>query len=302
MRYLEGSEVDDAERFLEFAIEAAQKSKCRKSQRGVVIVREGWVITSGYNKPLLEELCEPCLRDTVHDNSRVELCKGIHAEQMAIINARDYSLKDTTMFHIKLKNGVPVPSENPSCTVCSRMIAYAGMEFVLWQKEGYMMYMPEEFNNEGFKYFTENKKIKDMEKKINTITLCSSALFFPNLYPIKSYIENEGYNVLLPSMKDYHDLEEKALAKIQNDLISEHFRKIDESDAIYIANFNKNDIKGYIGGNTFLEMGHAFYRKIPIFLMKDIPKVSYKEEILAMKPIVIGKDYGLIKKIIEEHL
>lgn len=157
MRYLEGDEIIDAEKFLEFAIKAARNSKCKKSQRGVVIVREGWVVSEGYNQPMLEEICEPCLRDNVHDNSKVELCNGIHAEHMAIINARNYSLKDSIMYHIKLKNGAPVHSGNPSCTICSRLISYAGMEFVLWQKEGYKLYSPEEFNRESFRYFLKSK-------------------------------------------------------------------------------------------------------------------------------------------------
>lgn len=122
------------------------------------------------------------------------------------------------------------------------------------------------------------------------ITLCSSARFFDRLYEIKRELEKQGHEVFLPSMKNYHELEETALAKIQHDLIKEHFKQIDKSDAIFVANFDK-DIKGYIGGNSLLEMGKAFDKGIPIFLLNNIPEVSYKEEIKAMKPIVVGTDF-----------
>lgn len=133
------------------------------------------------------------------------------------------------------------------------------------------------------------------------ITLCSSAKFFEKLWSIKKSLEERGYEVLLPSMRDYHHLEEDALAKIQNDLIREHFRKIEQSQAVYIANYDKNGIAGYIGGNSFLEMGLAFYRKIPIFLLQDIPpQASYREELIALQPIVVGEDWDRLDNVLRK--
>ena len=133
------------------------------------------------------------------------------------------------------------------------------------------------------------------------ITLCSSAKFFEKLWDIKKSLEVKGYEILLPSMKDFHHLGEDSLAKIQYDLINEHFQKIDQSHAIYVANYDKNGIAGYIGGNSFLEMGLAFYRKIPIFLLNDIPQqVSYREELIALKPIVVGKNWDKLDDILKK--
>lgn len=133
------------------------------------------------------------------------------------------------------------------------------------------------------------------------ITLCSSAKFFETLWNIKKSLEERGYEVLLPSMKDFHHLGEDSLAKIQCDLINEHFQKIDQSHAVYVANYDKNGIAGYIGGNSFLEMGLAFYRKIPIFLLNDIPQqVSYREELIALKPLVVGEDWDRLDDILKK--
>ncbi|PIZ50986.1 hypothetical protein COY27_05005 [Candidatus Woesearchaeota archaeon CG_4_10_14_0_2_um_filter_33_13] len=133
------------------------------------------------------------------------------------------------------------------------------------------------------------------------ITLCSSAKFFEKLWEIKKSLEERGHEVLLPSMKDFHHLEESSLAKIQHDLINEHFQKIEQSQAVYIANFDKNGIAGYIGGNSLLEMGLAFYKKIPIFLLNNIPQqLNYKEEIIALNPIVIGKDWDKLGQVLKK--
>jgi len=132
------------------------------------------------------------------------------------------------------------------------------------------------------------------------ITLCSSAKFFEKLWDIKKSLEEIGHEVLLPSMKDFHHLGEDSLAKIQYDLINEHFQKIDQSHAVYVANYDKNGIAEYIGGNSFLEMGLAFYRKIPIFLLNDIPQqVSYREELIALKPVVVGENWNKLDDVLK---
>ena len=46
----------------------------------------------------------------------------------------------------------------------------------------------------------------------------------------------------------------------------------------------------YIGGNTFLEMGVAFYLNKPIYLLNIIPEIDYKEELLGMKPTIINNN------------
>ena len=129
------------------------------------------------------------------------------------------------------------------------------------------------------------------------ITLCSSTTFYPQLRTLEERLISYGHSVLLPSMVDYHSLEETALAKIQNGLIRDHFKKIEQSDAILVANYQKKGIEGYIGGNTFLEMGKAFDCRIPIYLVCPIPReIGYREEILAMEPIVVGEDLRLLKR------
>ena len=70
--------------------------------------------------------------------------------------------------------------------------------------------------------------------------------------------------------------------------IHAHFDKIVWSDAILVLNLDKNGVEGYIGANTLLEMGLAFHYRKPIYLAGPIPHLPYREEILAMYPILLN--------------
>ncbi len=71
--------------------------------------------------------------------------------------------------------------------------------------------------------------------------------------------------------------------------ILNHFRKIDESDAILVTNYEKNGVENYIGANTFLEMGYAFGSGKKVFVLNALPEHSpFIEEILGMQPTVFG--------------
>lgn len=151
-------EISKIEKWIEEAEKEAKKSKCLKSQVGVVIVKDGEIISKGYNKIVVtdelfvnkESYCNPCIREDIHDNSLVERCYAIHAEQMALINTK-CDLEGSIMYHIKIKNGKRVPIESPACTVCNKMLKEAGIYFVCLQKEGYVKYSPEEIVNISFK-------------------------------------------------------------------------------------------------------------------------------------------------------
>jgi len=82
---------------------------------------------------------------------------------------------------------------------------------------------------------------------------------------------------------------------IKYDSIRAYWPLIENSQAILVANFDKNNIKNYIGGNSFLEMGFAHILKKPIYLLNDIPEMIYTDEIKAMQPIVLNGD---LKKIL----
>lgn len=137
------------------------------------------------------------------------------------------------------------------------------------------------------------------------ITICGSIAFFEEMLKIKKELESLGHEVKLPpteikdqnnnliSVKEYYELRKTEtdpkswVWDRKEEAIRIHFNKVEWSDAILITNFEKNNIKGYVGANTFLEMGIAFHLNKKIFLLNQIPEQDSKEEILGMKPIVL---------------
>jgi hypothetical protein len=87
---------------------------------------------------------------------------------------------------------------------------------------------------------------------------------------------------------------EAAQVKIDNDYLNDHYRNIIASDAVFVVNLEKNGIKNYIGGNALIEMGQAYVTGKKIFLWNPIPDMPYKDEIIAVKPIVINGDFSKI--------
>ena len=135
-----------------------------------------------------------------------------------------------------------------------------------------------------------------------TITICGSMQFHDEMLKVKIELEALGHVVFIPSgvydksrNEFYVDTdEERVTVKIEHDLIREHFRYIEQSEAILVLNYNKKGVAGYIGGNTFLEMGLAFWLGKRIFLLHPIPDMNYKTEMHAMQPVILNSDLSKI--------
>jgi len=136
------------------------------------------------------------------------------------------------------------------------------------------------------------------------ITICGSMKFYLEMKAIRDGLIVLGHEVFVPMEVETNEVpidalpdttdEEKINAKIEYNFIREHFRKIELADSILVLNYEKNGIAGYIGGNTFLEMGYAFGLGKTIYLMNPVPEMNYSVEMHAMKPIVVDGDLGKI--------
>ncbi len=81
----------------------------------------------------------------------------------------------------------------------------------------------------------------------------------------------------------------------KSEAIDDHFQKVEWSDAILVANYPKHGIGGYVGGNTLMEIALAWYLRKKIFVLLPISQdLSYKEEILGMRPIIVNDNVNLI--------
>jgi hypothetical protein len=77
---------------------------------------------------------------------------------------------------------------------------------------------------------------------------------------------------------------------IRQDSLKYYFGKINDVDAVLVLNLEKKNIPGYIGGAVFLEMGFAHVLGKKIFLLENVPEMSYIDEIRMMQPIVLNGD------------
>lgn len=127
------------------------------------------------------------------------------------------------------------------------------------------------------------------------IVICASMSAVKSIVAIKRELEKVGHVVVAPENLERHlakefSSSESTNEKIKDDLIRGYFEKIKNSDAVLIINEDKNGIANYVGGNTFLEIGFAYALRKKVFLLNPIPEVSYKDEIIAMQPIVLDGD------------
>jgi nucleoside 2-deoxyribosyltransferase len=145
------------------------------------------------------------------------------------------------------------------------------------------------------------------------ITLCGSLQFIDDMVAIKQRLVSLGHEVEMPPTmvpgRDgvmtptlvRHELYKQASADDvwlwdqREKAMRDHYQKIAESDAILVVNQEKRGVPGYIGINTMMEMGLALHLRKPIFLFNAIPELSYKEEVLGMKPVVIKQDLRAIQ-------
>lgn len=133
------------------------------------------------------------------------------------------------------------------------------------------------------------------------ITICGSIKFMDEMIKAQKRLERMGFKVYMPVQAkgvDYwaEDNTERVEAKKKFRFIDEHMDRIEKSKAILVVNVTKGDTKNYIGANTFLEMGFAYYRKKKIYLLNPLPNQKYIiDELLTFSPIVLNGKFSLIK-------
>lgn len=142
------------------------------------------------------------------------------------------------------------------------------------------------------------------------IAICGSIDSSDAMIAAYQQLSAAGHNLEMPfytlrimrgetSLEEYRSKKAKhgdvAFRKASNDdLIKRHYKNIQNVDAILMVNVDKNSIKNYIGGNTFLEMGFAYVLNKPIYLLNDIPDMPYKDELIAMNPVILHGDLSKI--------
>ena len=116
------------EYFMNIAKLVASRSTCLRNRVGAVIVKDKQILSTGYNgapSGLAHCLDIGCLREQlkVPSGERHELCRAVHAEQNAIIQAAKHGVKI---------EGATIYTTHQPCIMCAKMIINAKLERVVY--------------------------------------------------------------------------------------------------------------------------------------------------------------------------
>lgn len=116
------------EYFMEMAHVVSKRSTCLRRKVGAILVKDKHILSTGYNgAPKGLKHCSEvgCLREKldIPSGERHELCRGLHAEQNAIIQSAVFgvSIKDSTLY-----------CTNTPCIVCVKMLINAGVREIIF--------------------------------------------------------------------------------------------------------------------------------------------------------------------------
>lgn len=120
------------EYFMKIAHLVKTRATCLRRQVGAVIVKDKNILATGYNgapSKMAHCLDIGCLREKlgIPSGERHEICRGLHAEQNAIIQAALHGtrIKGSTLY-----------CTNLPCIICTKMLINAGIERIIYE-DGY---------------------------------------------------------------------------------------------------------------------------------------------------------------------
>lgn len=115
--------------FIQITGLVAKRSTCLRRKVGAILVKEKRILCTGYNGPPRgAPHCSEvgCLREklSVPSGERQEICRGLHAEQNAIIQA--------ALHGVSIRGSILYCTHQP-CITCSKMIVNAGIRKIIFQ-------------------------------------------------------------------------------------------------------------------------------------------------------------------------
>jgi len=117
--------------FMRMAELVATRSTCLRRNVGAVVVKEKRVLTTGYNgapKGLRHCAEVGCVRleNHIQSGTRHELCRGVHAEQNAVIQA--------AYFGVSIKGSTIYTTAFP-CVMCAKILVNAGVSEIVYKDD-----------------------------------------------------------------------------------------------------------------------------------------------------------------------
>ena len=116
------------EYFLSIAKLVSKRSTCQRRHVGAVLVKDKRLLATGYNgAPTHIKHCEiaGCIREKlkIPSGHRHELCRGLHAEQNALLQAALHGIS---------LNGAKMYATTEPCIICVKMLINAGVSEIIY--------------------------------------------------------------------------------------------------------------------------------------------------------------------------
>ena len=124
--------------YLDIAQTVAERSTCLRKKYGAIIVKNDTIVSTGNvgaprGRKNCSDLCR-CMRDEMNipRGERYEMCRSVHAEMNAIINASREQMLDGVMYlaGVDAKTGELVKNAC-CCMMCKRLVLNAGITKVI---------------------------------------------------------------------------------------------------------------------------------------------------------------------------
>ena len=117
------------EYFMKIAHDVSSRATCIRRKVGAVIVKDKRILSTGYNgvpTGITHCTLETCLRNiyNVPSGQRHELCRGLHAEQNAIIQAAYHG--------VSIAGAIIYVTHQP-CSICTKMLINAGIKKFIFE-------------------------------------------------------------------------------------------------------------------------------------------------------------------------
>ncbi len=133
------------------------------------------------------------------------------------------------------------------------------------------------------------------------ITISGSMHFAQDMLDAQAFLQKNGHQVLVPLFTDEcvtkPDLNSDFDFLTENDCMMDHFRKIQDSEAVLVINNKRRGISGYIGGSTLMEIGIAKFLGKKIYILNELPddkELPYIFEVKLTRPVILNSDLSKI--------
>lgn len=118
------------EYFMAITDQVAERATCKRRHIGAILVKDKRILATGYNgTPAGLAHCDEvgCLREqrNIPSGTQHELCRGIHAEQNAVIQAARHGIAI---------DGATVYCTHQPCVLCAKILINAGVQDIVYRE------------------------------------------------------------------------------------------------------------------------------------------------------------------------